>query len=112
MPSPSPVTDEFVNADDRVLTPREVAGLIGLSLFTMLRMRQANAGPPWVQISPNRIGYRLGDVKAYLAAQRVGALPNDPDITPEVAALHQPAFGSHLRGKSRKAAAADDPEAA
>lgn len=63
--------------DDRVLTAAETAVLLGVSEFTLLRKRQRPKadGLPFVQLSPNRIGYRLGDVRAFLLARRVGALP-------------------------------------
>jgi hypothetical protein len=54
----------------------EVIGLLGVSVFTLLRMRQRPGadGLPFIQLSPKRIGYRLGDVRAYLKARRVGEL--------------------------------------
>jgi predicted DNA-binding transcriptional regulator AlpA len=58
---------------DGVLTATEVSSLLGLSKFTLLRMRQrgARSGLPYVQLSPGRIGYLRSDVRAYLAARRV-----------------------------------------
>ncbi len=46
--------------DDAVLTAAETAALLGLSKFTLLRMRQrpGSDGLPFVgPLSPNRIGY-------------------------------------------------------
>jgi hypothetical protein len=62
--------------DDRVLTAAETAVLLGVSEFTLLRKRQRPQadGLPFVQLSQNRLGYRLGDVRAFLAARRVGSL--------------------------------------
>jgi hypothetical protein len=64
------------NSDDRVLSAAETASLLGLSSFTLLRMRQRPEadGLPWVQLSAKRIGYRLGDIRSYLQARRVGSL--------------------------------------
>ena len=64
--------------DDAVLTAAETAAQLGLSKFTLLRMRQRpNAdGLPFVQLSPNRIGYVRCDVRAFLNARRVGELPH------------------------------------
>jgi hypothetical protein len=63
--------------EDAVLTAAETATLLGLSKFTLLRMRQrpGSDGLPFVQLSPNRIGYVRRDVLAFLAARRVGGLP-------------------------------------
>ena len=62
--------------DEFVLTVPEVRQLLRLSKITLLRMRQRDdrGGLPFVQLSPGRIGY-LHDVRAYLAARRVGSLP-------------------------------------
>jgi hypothetical protein len=71
----------WVDDNDRILTVGEVIGMLGVSVFTLLRMRQRpNAdGLPYIQLSPKRIGYRLGDVRAYLRARRVGALTEAAD---------------------------------
>lgn len=63
--------------DHAVLSAAETASLLGVSKFTLLRMRQQqNAGGlPYVKISQNRIGYVRRDVLAFLAARRVGTLP-------------------------------------
>jgi hypothetical protein len=77
MATPAPITkQELARADDRVLSPREVAELLGVSVFILLRKRQRHDGGdlPWVQLSENRIGYRFGDLKAFLAARRQGSL--------------------------------------
>ncbi len=64
--------------DDLVLTAAETAQLLSVSTFTLLRMRQRDdtGGLPFVQLSPGRIGYSRRDVRAYVAARRVGSLPN------------------------------------
>ena len=63
--------------EDTVLTATDTARMLGVSKFTLLRMRQrpAAGGLPFVKLSPNRIGYVRSDVRAFLAARRVGALP-------------------------------------
>jgi hypothetical protein len=68
--------EPLAHTDDRVLAPREVCELLGLSIFTLTRLRQEPdaGGLPWVQLSAKRVGYRLGDVRAYLAARRRGSL--------------------------------------
>jgi hypothetical protein len=67
-----------------VLTVDETVALLGISVFTLLRMRQRQdaGGLPFVQLSAKRLGYRLGDIRAYLRARRVGSLPQavtDPE---------------------------------
>ncbi len=66
----------WLDDNDRVLTADETTALLGLSTFTLLRMRQRpNAGGlPFVRLSPKRIGYRLSDIRSYLQARRVGSL--------------------------------------
>lgn len=82
--------------EDRVLTAAEAAKQLGLSRFTMLRMRRSPdaGGLPFVRLSQGRIGYRGRDIEAYLLARRVGRLPDKPtppqegqphpQLTPEV----------------------------
>ena len=45
--------------EDAVLTATDTARMLGVSKFTLLRMRQrpAAGGLPFVKLSPNRIGY-------------------------------------------------------
>jgi hypothetical protein len=60
-----------------VLSPAETARLLGVHKLTLLRMRQRDdyGGLPYVRLSSNRIGYVWHDVQAFLAARRVGVLP-------------------------------------
>jgi hypothetical protein len=62
-----------------VLTEQEARALLRLSKITLLRMRQLPdaGGLPFVQLSQSRIGYRLSDIDAYLAARRVGWLTGE-----------------------------------
>jgi hypothetical protein len=66
--------------EDEILSPRETAKEIDLSEFTLMRMRQSPdaGGLPYVQLSPGRIGYRRGDIRAFLLSRRVGTLANEP----------------------------------
>jgi hypothetical protein len=63
--------------EDTVMTPAETARMLGLSEFTLLRKRKESGagGLPFVRLSQHRIGYIRRDVLAFLAARRVGALP-------------------------------------
>jgi hypothetical protein len=67
---------DFVSDGDRVLTATETARMLGVSEFTLLRKRRQPGGDglPFVRLSTNRIGYRLNDLRAFLAARRVGSL--------------------------------------
>jgi predicted DNA-binding transcriptional regulator AlpA len=56
---------------DRVVSPKDAAALLGISLPTLHRMWQQGAGPRRRQISPRRIGVRLRDLKAYLDSAAV-----------------------------------------
>src|SRR3954468_13993193 len=60
-----------------VLTVADTARLLGVSKFTLLRMRKRKDGLPFVRLSPGRIGYLRSDVHAYIAARRVGSLNPD-----------------------------------
>lgn len=52
-----------------VLTERQTAATIGLSVITLRRMRASNTGPCFVKLSEKRIGYRAVDVEAWLDAR-------------------------------------------
>jgi predicted DNA-binding transcriptional regulator AlpA len=51
---------------DRVVSPKDAAALLGISLPTLHRMWATGGGPRRRQISPRRIGVRLRDIAAYL----------------------------------------------
>jgi hypothetical protein len=72
------VVSKTSSDDEVVLTEPEVRQLLRLSKITLLRMRQREdrGGLPFVQLSPGRIGYLRGDLRAFLAARRVGSLSN------------------------------------
>jgi hypothetical protein len=74
------MSDFLATIDNSVLTEPEARHLLRLSKITLIRMRKlANQGGlPFVQLSPGRIGYFRRDVIAYLAARRVGTLPDEP----------------------------------
>lgn len=63
--------------DTCIMTAADVQRVLGLSKFTLLRMRQCDGagGLPFVQLSEGRVGYLRNDVLAYIAARRVGSLP-------------------------------------
>jgi len=59
-----------------ILSERELAAWLGISLPSVQRMRSNGRGPQFVQLSERRIGYRKSDVERWLEARtidRVGA---------------------------------------
>jgi predicted DNA-binding transcriptional regulator AlpA len=62
---------------DRLLTEKDLAAWLGISLPTLQRMRSNGSGPRFVRLSMRRVGYRKGDVEAWLAARttdRIGGV--------------------------------------
>jgi hypothetical protein len=66
--------------EDQVLTEPEARQLLRLSKVTLIRMRKLadKGGLPFVRLSAGRIGYFRRDIVGYLAARRVGTLPDEP----------------------------------
>jgi predicted DNA-binding transcriptional regulator AlpA len=54
----------------KVLTKRETIKEIGVSWRTWDRLEASGETPPKTRLSPNRIGYRTSDIKAWLDARR------------------------------------------
>ncbi len=52
---------------DRLLTEKDLAGWLGVSLPTLQRMRSKGGGPQFVRLSTRRVGYRRADIEAWLA---------------------------------------------
>jgi predicted DNA-binding transcriptional regulator AlpA len=66
-----------VTSPDTLLTERELATYLRISVPTVQRMRAAGTGPRFVQLSERRIGYRRASVDAWLAARttdRIGGI--------------------------------------
>jgi predicted DNA-binding transcriptional regulator AlpA len=55
--------------EDRVLTLQEWAKEASISLKTARNMIERGDGPPVVELSPNRLGIRVCDHRAWLAAR-------------------------------------------
>ena len=68
-------------ARDRVLRPREVAAVTGLSVGTLERLRRLGIGPVFVRIGPRALGYLESDLVAYLDARRARETPPKPPTT-------------------------------
>lgn len=54
---------------DRVITVRQAAEVIGLSVATFRRVIQAGDGPPLIQLSPRRQGIRESHLSEWLNAR-------------------------------------------
>ena len=59
-----------------LVTKRDVARMAGIGLSTLDRIRDRGEGPPEIQLSPRRVGFRLAIVEAWLAARQSGQQPN------------------------------------
>ena len=70
------VPKEYRDDPDRIVSADDAAKILGVHPHTLLRMCQSPdaGGLPWVKISAQRIGYRLGDIRSFIAARRVGTL--------------------------------------
>jgi predicted DNA-binding transcriptional regulator AlpA len=60
-----PNTSEL--SDDRIVGSREAARLIGLSMGTLAKRRSDRTGPPYIELSKRKAGYRLSDLNAWLS---------------------------------------------
>ncbi len=58
---------------DEVLTERQICDLAKISPRTAQRLRQDGSGPPYVTLSPGRIGYLRSDVINWLLSRRVAS---------------------------------------
>jgi hypothetical protein len=55
--------------DLRVLTEAQAADVLGISVWTLQRMRKRGEGPPITHISPRRIGYTVGNLRRHLQSR-------------------------------------------
>jgi len=53
--------------DEAVLTERQAARLLNISVDTLKRLDEANNGPPLIWLSPRRKGRPLGGLRRWLA---------------------------------------------
>jgi len=52
-----------------IVSEREAARLLGLDKSTLRRRRKSGDGPPAIWVTDRRLGYRLADLRAWLAAR-------------------------------------------
>jgi predicted DNA-binding transcriptional regulator AlpA len=62
---------EYTPREDRVLSEKEAARYLNLARQTLSNLRFKKEGPPYIRLLPGRIGYKLSDLEAYLAARRI-----------------------------------------
>ena len=62
----------YISDDERLLTVKEAADVIGGSASTLNKLRVAGGGPAFVYIGNGRGGvrYQLGDLKAWIASRK------------------------------------------
>lgn len=60
-PAVSPLPPVRLKPGDKILTTAEAARLRGVSRETLRKMSEAGTGPPRVQLSRRRWGYRASD---------------------------------------------------
>ena len=58
--------------DLRVLTVAEASKLLTVSVPVMERWRRAGTGPRFIRLSVRRVGYRLADLRAWMAERAEG----------------------------------------
>jgi predicted DNA-binding transcriptional regulator AlpA len=58
-----------------VIDLQELVEQVGLSRATIYRLLRAGEGPPRVQLSARRFGYRVRDVERWLDAQAARTTP-------------------------------------
>jgi len=57
--------------DLRILRTPEVSSLTGLSVSTLEKLRLTGNGPPFIQLTARLVGYRMEDLRAWIAARPV-----------------------------------------
>ncbi|MDN3518168.1 helix-turn-helix domain-containing protein [Aquisalimonas lutea] len=57
-------------SEDRLLTVRETAQMLGYSRTQLWRMRKAGQGPAWLRVGRGHIRYSRNDVEAWMERQR------------------------------------------
>ncbi len=57
--------------DDMIVSDADLERLGYGHRVTLTRRRKKGGGPPFLQLSPYRVGYRMGDVRAWAAARMV-----------------------------------------
>ncbi len=56
--------------DDYLVTAVDLEKLGFGHRVTLIRRRKRGDGPPFIKISPHRVGYRMGDVRRWIASKQ------------------------------------------
>jgi predicted DNA-binding transcriptional regulator AlpA len=66
---PAPEPEPAVVQPSRLFTPKQAAGLLQVSEFTLERWRRTGDGPPYVRLSARAIRYREVELTAFIEAR-------------------------------------------
>ncbi len=68
-----PAAEESAPATDRLLTQRDVARLLGVTIQTLAKWRRTGKGPACVPLARNVARYNADDIKSYIEELRASA---------------------------------------
>lgn len=71
------ITETSATDDLHVVSPHEAGALLGIHPNTLKRLRRAGTGPAVTLLSPSRVGYRVKDIREWLAKQQEAPMLND-----------------------------------
>lgn len=60
----------MTTAYDKLLSTRELSGLIGIPIGTLKQWRSTGIGPDYFELTPGTIRYDLRDVLSYIESKR------------------------------------------
>lgn len=66
-----PVAMSTSISDDTLMSTRQLAPLMGVSLVTLSRRRSKEMGPPFIRLSSGRVAYPIGAYRAWIKAQTI-----------------------------------------
>ena len=71
-PPPTPhyitLNDAYGMGPRTLLTPRETARMLRISLRTLERWRSTDQGPPVTRVGPRRLAYSVGSILEFIGA--------------------------------------------
>jgi len=80
----------MTNAEQDILTDRDVSDWLGLSEPTLFRHRRDGTGPTFIRLSTRRVAYRRSAVEEWLAQREhrsIGLVGQALTIAPHLTAL-------------------------
>lgn len=57
---------------DKVISPKETASILGVSVTTLWRLRREQSFPPAIRLSARRIGWKISTIRAYMDSRTGG----------------------------------------